>query len=211
MLRRGRHCASLLDGAYRYGSDARRQSTRPDADRRRFGRFGFPVGGRSTILSAERNRVARGMTMRRILATLSLLALFSPADARSDAPAETAIRSALVKWTSDFNSGNEREVCDLFAADLRYDYRGHAERGFADICSLLQRSLRDRTRTYSYTLRIKEILVSGELAVVRLVWTLKATPVGTTAATVSEEPGMDVFRRQADGRWRIVRYIAYEN
>ena len=41
----------------------------------------------------------------------------------------------------------------------------------SDICDLLQRSLSDRTKRYAYTLAIKEILVSGELAVVRLVWT----------------------------------------
>jgi steroid delta-isomerase len=26
----------------------------------------------------------------------------------------------------------------------------------------------------------------------------------------SVEPGLDVFRREGDGRWRIVRYVAYE-
>jgi ketosteroid isomerase-like protein len=26
----------------------------------------------------------------------------------------------------------------------------------------------------------------------------------------TKEPGLDVFRRQPDGSWKIVRYIAYE-
>ena len=95
--------------------------------------------------------------------------------------------------------------------ELRYDYRGHPERGFEDICGLLRRSLADRTKHYSYSLQIREIIVSGDLAVVRLVWTLKVIPVGSTDATISEEPGMDIFRQQPDGNWKIVRYIAYEN
>ena len=42
----------------------------------------------------------------------------------------------------------------------------------------------------------------------RLVWTLTVKQDGSE--TTSLEPGMDVFRRQADGTWKIIRYIAYE-
>ena len=28
--------------------------------------------------------------------------------------------------------------------------------------------------------------------------------------TESTEPGMDIFRRQSDGSWKIIRYLAYE-
>jgi len=145
------------------------------------------------------------------LAVFGLIALLGAAMAQSGIPAETAIRGALVKWTRDFNAGDTREICNLFAPDLRYDYRGHPERGFEEICGLLHRSLRDRTKSYFYSLQIKEILVAGDLAVVRLVWTLKVSPVGAADAMVSEEPGMDIFRKQLDGSWRIIRYIAYEN
>ena len=117
----------------------------------------------------------------------------------------------LVTWTRHFNARDTGEICSLFAPELRYDYRGHPERGFEDICGLLRRSLADRTKHYSYSLQIREIIVSGDLAVVRLVWTLKVIPVGSTDATISEEPGMDIFRQQPDGNWKIVRYIAYEN
>src|SRR5215216_1613917 len=140
-----------------------------------------------------------------------LITLLGPATAQSSNPAETAIRDALMKWTSHFNAGDRGEICGLFAAELRYDYRGYPERGFEDVCGLLQRSLSDRTKTYSYSLQIKEIIVSGDLAVVRLVWTLKVVPIGSANATISEEPGMDIFRKYPDGSWKIVRYIAYEN
>jgi len=43
---------------------------------------------------------------------------------------------------------------------------------------------------------------------VRLVWTLR---VRSGASTVeSKEPGLDVFRRQPDGHWKIIRYMGYE-
>ena len=142
---------------------------------------------------------------------LAALTLACCASIASGQPADPAaeIRAALTKWTHDFNAGNKDEVCAIFAPDLRYDYRGFPERGFADICATLQRSLSDAARRYAYALDIKEILVTGDLAVVRLVWTLKVTP-GEGSEAISHEPGMDVFRRQSDGSWKIIRYMAYE-
>jgi ketosteroid isomerase-like protein len=124
---------------------------------------------------------------------------------------EATIRAALDTWTADFNAGNAEKVCSLFSSELRYDFRGHPERNYSDICRLLHRSLGDRTKKYAYTLQIKEILVSGELAVVRLVWTLRMGSINAPGSSAeSTEPGMDIFRRQSDGSWKIIRYLAYE-
>jgi ketosteroid isomerase-like protein len=151
------------------------------------------------------------MPKHKAVAGLVLIALLGPATAQSSGPAETAIRDALMNWTRRFNAGAVEEICGLFAPDLRYDYRGQPERGFEDVCGLLRRSLSDQTRHYSYSLEIKETIVSGDLAVVRLVWTLTVKPVGARNETVSQEPGMDIFRKHSDGSWKIIRYIAYEN
>jgi steroid delta-isomerase len=76
------------------------------------------------------------------------------------------------------------------------------------LCDLLQRSLADRSRHYAYALDIKEISVWGEVAVVRLIWTLTVNENG--ADTLSIEPGMDIFARQPDGTWKITRFMAYQ-
>ena len=126
-------------------------------------------------------------------------------------PAEQAIRRALIDWQLAFNAGDAGSVCNLFAPDLRYDYRGFPERGFEEVCALLGGSLADRSRKFTYDLAIKEVIVSGDLAVVRLIWTLTVKRPGQAGAgNVSEEPGLDVFRRQPDGSWKIIRYMAYE-
>jgi uncharacterized protein (TIGR02246 family) len=141
---------------------------------------------------------------------LASLALASAAAAQGDTPAQAAIRAALTQWMADFNAGRAEKVCDLFARDLVAQYRGQPERGYDALCDLLKRSLADPGKTYSYALAIKEILVEGNLAVVRLTWTL--TVRGKNAAeTTSVEPGVDIFRRQTDGSWKISRYIAYES
>jgi len=144
------------------------------------------------------------------LILLACIALSPGAFAQPADKAETAIREALAKWTADFNARDAARICDLFAPDLVYDYRGFPERNYEALCGLLRRSLADRSKQFTYALDIKEILVSGDLAIVRLVWTLRTMLPGATTAAESKEPGLDVFRRQPDGSWKIVRYIAYE-
>ena len=144
-----------------------------------------------------------------ILGTAGLsLVVACAAAAQGDAPAQAEIRAALTQWMADFNAGKADKVCDLFAPDLVAQYRGQPERGYYALCGLLRRSLEDRDKRYSYDLAIKEIMVEGDLAVVRLTWTLIVH--GADGASTSVEPGIDIFRRQSDGSWKIARYIAYE-
>jgi steroid delta-isomerase len=147
----------------------------------------------------------------RALVAVALLAGVTPAlaAAQTDQATENAIRDALTQWTADFNARRADKVCDLFAPDLVAQFRGQPETGHAALCDQLKRSLTDPGKSFNYSLAIKEILVSGDVAVVRLVWTLKVERPGATAVT-TDETGMDVFRRQPDGRWKIVRFIAYD-
>jgi uncharacterized protein (TIGR02246 family) len=116
------------------------------------------------------------------------------------------IRARLEQWTEDFNERRADAVCDLFSKDAISNYRGQPERNYDEICDLLQKSLADPARDYRYELELREIIVEGDLAVVRLVWRLFITPLNVT----SVEPGMDVFRKEPDGKWRIIRYLAFE-
>jgi steroid delta-isomerase len=141
-----------------------------------------------------------------LIVALSLLSLSNVILAHADPVAD--IRAALVQWMDDFNAGRADKVCDLFAPDLRANVRGVAERDYTALCDLLQSALKDRTKHYTYAVDIKEIRVFGEVAVVRLVWTLTVSQSGV--GTVSVEPGMDIFARQPDGAWRITRFMAYQ-
>lgn len=161
-------------------------------------------------MSAADSRPGSALARFQALAAALLLCLTVLAQPASGSTAESEVRAALTAWQRDFNDRRADRICDLFSRELRYDYRGFPERGFDDICELLKRSLSDPARSYSYALRIEEILISGDLAVVRLVWTLDIVPADGSPRIQSTEPGMDVFRREADGRWRIIRYIAYE-
>jgi uncharacterized protein (TIGR02246 family) len=141
--------------------------------------------------------------------SVALVVLFDArASADSTDAAQNEIRSALEKWRSAFNDRDERQVCDLFAPDLIANYQGQPERSYTSLCQLLQTSLADRERTYHYSLNINEILVYGDLAVVRLIWTLEIEKDGASKEIIAE-PAVDIFRHQADGSWKISRYLAY--
>ena len=129
--------------------------------------------------------------------------------ARSQPSAEADIRAAFARWTEDFNAGRKDEVCDLFAKDLQSDYRGVPSRGYERQCQILHESLSDPTPRYSYALNIREILVFGDIATARVTWTLTIRKTDGQETKVTE-PGLDVFRRESDGKWRIIRYLAYD-
>ncbi|MBI1777507.1 MAG: nuclear transport factor 2 family protein [Proteobacteria bacterium] len=148
--------------------------------------------------------------LRSLLSLAALMSLLGfPARAESSVESEAAIRFALETWTTAFNTGDTAKVCDLFARDLVASYQGQPERGHEAICALLMKSLTDTSRAYRYSLDLKEIIVSGDLAAVRLTWTLEIDPKNGGPKLVNVEPGLDIFRRQADGSWRIQRYLAY--
>ena len=142
-----------------------------------------------------------------------VLILINPSGSRSGAQSadadQAAIRAALTKWTDDFNARNVAAVCGLFAPDLRYDYKGFPERGYQDICDGLRGSLTDQTRRYHYSLAIKDIVVSADLAAVRLTWILQVTKPDAPPQ-ISREHGIDIFHKTSDGAWKIIRFMAYD-
>lgn len=141
--------------------------------------------------------------MRAALLALAAVLLAGPAWA---SPADE-IRQRLEQWRDDFNAGRTKPVCDLFAPDIVSSYQGRPDLAHAGICAQLARAMAVPDRRLRYDVQIQDILVDGDLAAVRLVWTLVVDTAAGTETT--RDQGLDVFRRQADGAWRIVRFIAY--
>jgi len=137
------------------------------------------------------------------LLAASVAALSAPALADST----SEIRGRLEQWTDDFNNGRKEAACDLFSRTLQSTVQGQGEAGYEKRCALISKAIDDPVRDFRYSLDIREIGVDGDLAFVRLDWTLTIEPGGET----SLEPGLDIFRREADGAWRIVRYMSYES
>jgi steroid delta-isomerase len=142
-----------------------------------------------------------------IIGCLLAVLIIPPVAAQSP---EAEIRAALTQWTSDFNAGHADKICDLFAPSLRADVRGAAERDFDTQCRLLRKALADPEQTDSEAFELKEILTERDMAVVRLTWTTTTRVKATGQVSTSVYQGLDVFGRSSDGRWSIIRYMAYE-
>ncbi len=135
---------------------------------------------------------------------LSILAL-QICCARASADDAADIRSRLQQWAASFNSRDKVGACDLFARSLISDVRGQGEANYETRCAIINKALDDPKRSFHYSVDIKEVIVDKTIAVVRLDWTLKISP----GDRVSTEAGLDVFQKQRDGQWRIIRYMAY--
>jgi steroid delta-isomerase len=149
--------------------------------------------------------------LRRCIATLVVIAsaITAPALARADSAAdEAAIRQRLERWTTAFNAKDRAGACDLFAPDLAYAIQDVVNGTYETMCGNLTKILGRSDIGLNYAVpAIHEIFVSGDIAVVRLTWTLTVQRNGASDTTTEE--GMDLFRRQPDGRWSIARYIAF--
>ena len=164
----------------------------------------FPGGSRERL-----RQLAAGS----IIAAAALTAPFDPSGGgepmgAAGGAAENEIRSAIENWRSAFNARDENRVCALFAPDLVANYQGEPERDYFSLCEMLRAAVRNPYVTYRYSVEINEIAVYGETAVARLVWALEIEKAGSPKQTI-EEPAVDIFHRQADGSWKISRYLAY--
>jgi steroid delta-isomerase len=147
--------------------------------------------------------------VRRAACSIVLLASSFPAVAVDGKDGATVIRAELDAWTQAYNARQADKICGIFSEDLRYKFGEVPDRGYSDVCPALHRLLGDRTHRSHYTLDLREILVYGDVAVVRLIWTLDESKEGSSDTVRSLEPGMDIFQRQKDGSWKIIRYLAY--
>lgn len=143
---------------------------------------------------------------------IAAAALAAPRDQTGGAEpteaAENEIRRAIENWRSAFNARDEKGVCALFAPDLVANYQGEPERDYASLCEMLRAAIRDPDVTYHYSVQIIEVMVYGDAAIVRLAWALEIDKAGSPAQTI-EEPAVDIFHHQADGSWKISRYLGY--
>lgn len=153
----------------------------------------------------------KGAAVLIVLSVFFLPALSYADDSRpgSGEEAEREIRAALEGWTEDFNDKKTDKVCGLFAPDLIAHYGEYPEKSYDSICAQLKSSLTNPGKTFRYSLDIQEIIISGDLAVVRLIWTLAVYDAEGKLIETTKDRGMDIFRLESDGKWRISRYIAY--
>ena len=137
-----------------------------------------------------------------ILMALVLMGIGRPALA-GPSEDEARIRAALAKWVAAFNSGDLKTAAEVWAPDLD----GWAPEGADDTYELEQKYAAmgsGKPPGAIYALKINEVIVSCDMAVVRDTWT--ETP-RTDPSKARVFRSFEVWRRQPDGTWKISRWI----
>jgi uncharacterized protein (TIGR02246 family) len=148
---------------------------------------------------------SRGLFIMLCLLALEAMATSSRADPDSD---RAAITERLQRWTIAFNTHDAAGICDLFAPDLVSTVPGDLDGGRDALCARLAVLQAKPVLQLHYdSPDIREIIVSGDIAVVRLFWTL--TTQNGAERDVTTEAGMDIFKRQPGGKWSITRFLSF--
>ena len=123
--------------------------------------------------------------------------------ARAD---EAQIRASLAAWVQAFNGGDYARAATVWAPDLD----GWSPDGPDDTYAAEQESTRrtpdPKAPRVEFALTVVEVIVSGDLAVVRDQWTQTVAPAGGAASKTTFR-SFEVWRRQPDGSWKIARWI----
>jgi steroid delta-isomerase len=119
---------------------------------------------------------------------------------------EAEIRHALADWVTAFNGGDYARAATVWAPDLIGWYPGAPDDTYADEQAAATRPREQGAPRVEYALAIDEVMVSGDLAVVRDTWTEVVRRKDAPARSRTFR-SFEVWRRQADGHWRIARWI----
>jgi uncharacterized protein (TIGR02246 family) len=174
---------------------------------------------RSSLFNSHFRRMVSEPVIRRISMTRRLLTIAAmlagvfvatvATPAHSDAGSDrAAITERLRRWSDAFNARDAKGVCDVFAPDLVSTVPEVLDGNRDALCARLAALLAKPDLSLHYdSPDIREIIVSGDIAVVRLFWTLTARK--GTEQSVSHEAGIDIFKRQPDGKWSIARFMSF--
>ena len=86
---------------------------------------------------------------------------------------KAAIMQRFQHWTAAFNARDSTGVCDLFAPDLAYSIPDMVRGTRETMCTNLAKAFsRPDIQLHYDNPDVHEIIVAGDVAVVRLTWTL---------------------------------------
>jgi steroid delta-isomerase len=124
-----------------------------------------------------------------------------PVPPRSD---EAEIRAALARWVGAANRQDWKAALDVWAPDVIGWYPGQPDDTFAREQANATRPKREHAGQFELT--INEVIVSGDLAVVRDTWTMRSTDPANPGSSTFRS--FEVWRRQPGGSWKIARWIS---
>ena len=119
-------------------------------------------------------------------------------------PDEQAIRTLVSLWHTATAAGDVDTVLTLMAEDVVFLVPGHPPIRGRSTFERGLRSLLAQNRIES-TNEVQEVEVSGKRAYCWTNLTVRVVSLSGAAATVRTGSALSILRKQADGRWVVVR------
>lgn len=112
-------------------------------------------------------------------------------------------------WTAAFNRKDLTKSCDLFATEVKANYQGVPAKNYQTICDGFKKIFHSDLKSYQYHFQLHDVYREGNLAALRITWYLEIYEHGQLKSKTEDE-GIDIFKRDHQGQWKIVNYIGYQ-
>ncbi|MBD0371038.1 MAG: nuclear transport factor 2 family protein [Pyrinomonadaceae bacterium] len=151
----------------------------------------------------------------RLISTVALSAIvlaggvsLTFSQSENDKRSEEQIRKALADWVAATNRRDETAANTIWAQSVVGWFPEAPE--FSSRASFAVAGIpEDKGASYStYELKIDEVAVSGSMAAVHDIWTETRHFNGSPVTVRRIIRGSELWRKQPDGKWRIVRWVS---
>lgn len=123
-------------------------------------------------------------------------------------PSEDQVRSEFTRWMKAYDAHDLAGTMEIFAPDVRFEFQGSPEQSRADLEQGYVKSFA-RPGKATWVPTWDQVLLSDTLATAFSTWRAIVTEPGSKPEVKAENRGVDVLRRGADCRWRIVHSLNF--
>jgi ketosteroid isomerase-like protein len=123
---------------------------------------------------------------------------------------EEALREAIVRSAAAFNAGDADAIIAPYARDVVLSYPGIPDMTYEMLKqSYIEMVDRPSGVTVSTVPTIEEVLVSGDLGIIRVMWTTTTTVADPPRVETRKLKDLQVWRREPNGTWTFARGMHY--
>ena len=115
------------------------------------------------------------------------------------------IRAAVIRTGTAFNQQLPDTILSFYSKEILVSFPGVPDTKYRDFAAAFNKMMSDTTVKRITKDSIEEIIVSGDMAVVRVNWittTIQQSPPGQTTRIARD---LQVWRKEQDGDWKFFR------
>lgn len=116
-----------------------------------------------------------------------------------------AIKNELNKWMTAYNQKNLNNSISIFAENYIGFYAGHPDQTINSIKEQNEQVFKNKYLKATLGMEVVEIETGGDIAYVSVKQKWSFKPSIMDKAQIVFEKGILIFKKQPDGKWRIIR------